>query len=350
MHELTRNYFPVGPDGPSDRLQRRVVDKYLKTASTSENAASARGFTLALGYLPGKLLAPKPVVLDSVINCLCKVARHSAKVGNEKDAETRRNALIALKLVCQTVGIDSSLRAKGKANGGSVGLVGLDSKRVAVVFEAFFLGLDDYNMDRRGDVGSWSRIEAMKGLEAITCLVVVQASNNSLPHFFDQAIALRTVGSLLKQLAEKLDNVRVEAGGCLERILGKSEPEIPFIPEKHRLREFLGLQKDNEDHKKGPCTVNCADASVTFPMVANAATLDVYFPFIVAGMVVSVGALTESVAKQSKAALLNLLKQSKGSERITELGNGKFSECWIFCSLVMITLEKATYFICLCHF
>ena len=319
LRDLTCNYFPVGPSGPSDRLQKRVVDKYLATANSSENPASTRGFSLALGHLPKKLLAPSSAVLDDVVSSLCKISRYDAKVGNEKDAETRRNALIALRRVCQTVGIASELRISQEE---AALKSGLDSKQVSMVFDAFFVGLDDYNVDRRGDVGSWCRIEAMKGLESMACLVVDQANKEFLLELFNPSISERIIGGLLKQFSEKLDNARVDAGNCLQRLLTKRDGEIPFIPEKQYLRECLGLlQPTDQEHSIQH--INWADASLTFPMVAKAASVDVYFPFIIAGMIISVGGLTESVAKQSNAALLQLSKQAKGSKRIIELGESK---------------------------
>ncbi|CAB9529076.1 Tubulin-specific chaperone D [Seminavis robusta] len=318
LRELTLNYFPVGPNGPSDRLQKRVVDRYLHTAKTCENPASTRGFALALGYLPAKLLAPSPLVLDSVITVLRKVARHNATVGGERDAATRRNALIALKRVCQTVGLEGNLRSSGG------GCVGLDCKLVDAVFETFLKGLVDYNMDRRGDVGSWCRIEAMNGLEAMAYLAVEQGSQESVPQLFSHDLAKKTVSGMLKQFCEKLDSVRVEAGGCLERILTKEDPRVPSIPEHEFLQRCFGLEQhegDAEESKQVVGTTNWADASVTFPMVAKASKVDEYFAAILSGMVISVGGLTESISKESSAALLQLAKEARGTPRITTLGN-----------------------------
>ena len=298
-----------------------MVDKYLATAQTSENPASTRGFTLAFGYLPAKLLAPSSAVLDSVVNCLCSVSRHDAKVGNEKDAETRRNSLIALRRVCQTVGLSGDL--KSRENSASIN-TGLNSTQVSTVFEAFFTGLEDYNVDRRGDVGSWARCESMKGLTTITCLVVDQASTESLPRLFNSSLSVRLIGGLLKQFSEKLDTVRVEAGRCLQSLLTKSNPEVPCISKKRLLQECLGLVDSNGDLRGCTQTTNWADASLTFPMVAKIATVETYFSPIVAGLVISVGGLTESVAKQSNAALLSLVRRGKGTKLISDLGNSKF--------------------------
>ena len=66
---LMRTYFPVGANGPSGRLQKRVIDKYVSIVDTEDNPAATRGYSLALGRLPKKLLAPNPQVLNVVLRC-----------------------------------------------------------------------------------------------------------------------------------------------------------------------------------------------------------------------------------------------------------------------------------------
>lgn len=303
--------------GPSERLQKRIVDKYTYTLRTCENPASTRGFALALGHLPRKLLSPSPGVLDTVVESLCRVSRYDAKVGSDKDAETRRNALIALRYVCQTtLGASSSFKKNEIGDWKN-----MNTRQIARAYDAFFAAVDDYNVDRRGDVGSWCRMEAMRGLEALTYLTVQnrQSHGGAIPTSFIASICPRVVAALLKQLSEKLDSARVEAGLCLYRILNRRNPEVPFIPRKSCLIGcFDTVGGCFSDHG-----LNWADASCTFPMVGAALEIPEFFPSIIAGMVISVGGLTESVAKYSKAALLSWTKNAKGGNGISDLGDGK---------------------------
>jgi tubulin-specific chaperone D len=300
-----------------------VVDNYLKKAQNGENPASTRGFSLALGYLPARLLAPSPLVLEAVVTTLSKVGRHTALVGKEKDAETRRNALIALRRVSQSVGLEATLRKSPVAKP-TTNATGLNSNLMSLVIEAFLRGLDDYNMDRRGDVGSWCRIESMKGLVAIACLVVEQAPPDVDCRVWNPTIATKVIACMLKQFSEKLDFVRVEAGACLERLLTQGDPGIPGIAEKQYLKQCLGLETKSDDIEvSNPGTSNWADAALTFPMVAKAAQAAVYFPAIMAGMVISVGGLTESISRESNRAFLQLAKEATGSPRILDLSNGR---------------------------
>jgi hypothetical protein len=304
-----RYYFPVTTNGPSDRLQKRVVDKYLKQVKTSINPAVTRGFAMALGYLPAKLLAPSETVLNLSLAILCKSSRPDAKVGTDKDAETRRNSLVALSRICKTVGVEVTTRENEC-------IIPLNEKQVGHVFAALFRGLDDYNKERRGDVGSMSRIVAMQGL---VDMALITTRKGSIGAFFSEEIATKIVGGLLKQLAEKLDAVRLEAGKCLIRILRQSDPPIPYIPKR---KELLVALKPGDGSKTDYEAINWADSSVTFPLVMKVAQIDKYFDFIISGLVISVGCLTQSVSKHASAVLLQWVKEATETG-IQRLGQGR---------------------------
>lgn len=79
------------------------------------NPASRRGYSLALGVLPRAFVVPK---LDEVINALIEAARIQVtyslfenlikkEASDQRDAETRRNAIQALSNFASNVGIIS---------------------------------------------------------------------------------------------------------------------------------------------------------------------------------------------------------------------------------------------------
>ena len=252
IRAFTRAYFPVGSSGPSARLQARLVDKYVQTLRTADVASATRGFCLALGALPRKLVI---VALQRVLEILVELSKPTRKIGDEPDAETRRNAINALIEVCATVG---------------VGADGLSCEQVRLVFGAFLDATEDYSTDKRGDIGSWSRIVAMHGLGELTRLSVEASSfvpqqldaqtavaasemmvpdatqrqkhmtpevqiavqralharhrlssqpNFSIEEFFTPEICELVICALLKQLSEKLDIVRKCAGEILQQLL-----------------------------------------------------------------------------------------------------------------------------------
>jgi tubulin-specific chaperone D len=311
LFHLMRTYFPVSGLGPSSRLQDRVVGKYTKMVQTNNNPAATRGFALALGCLPAKLLAPSSEVLDLSLSCLCGVAHPNARVGQDKDAETRRNALKSLLSISETV-------LMHEMNGDKGSVVRMTDKQVRYVFKSFCRSMEDYNRDQRGDVGSTCRIAAMDGLFRLATLT----SQN--PHFgfefLSQDRCLNIVGLLLKQLAEKLDFIRSEAARCLIGCLDPCSPIKRFLVKRSLLVEALTLP--NHRGIVTDIAPNWADASVTFPMVMKAAEIEEYFEYVISGMIVSVGCLTQSVCQLASAELLRWCRQAS-REKIDRLGHGK---------------------------
>lgn len=377
---LLTNYFPVSSKGPSERLQSRIVDKYISIVKTADNPAATRGFSLALGSLPGKLLAPREQVLDSVLDCLCNASRKDCLVGGEGDAETRRNAISSLVNVCKTVGI-CHVPDQNKTESDSAPVNPLTKQQTLRVFDALLDAMDDYNMDRRGDVGSWSRIAAMNGLETLAFLAV--RSSHSYPHssyeatpvsqssaeiesavptflerlalfpekavdvrslnaetvaksdgstIFEESLCLTILSALLKQLGEKLDAVRCQAGECLERLLNSNSPRLPFVPYRRMLIRALNLN--------GPAK-NWSNPALTFPLLFCAVNIEGFLEPILSGVVISVGGLTESVSKSSCAALFEWIRQlrnAKATQRIVQMGEGKVLALYVFYTWNIIAL------------
>ena len=363
-------HFPIGRNGPSDRLQDRVVDKYIGNVLGQDNPAATRGFALALGHLPPKLLAPNAKVLGSILECLIKTSNPVALVGGQGDAETRRNSIQSLVSVCEAVGLHSN-NDKDKE---STSHITLTPKQLHDVFQALLDATEDYNTDRRGDVGSWSRIAAMIGLEKLS-LLAAKGSTPKIPQFFSSQsksnvkpftlvpplcdrlsflesnitnkvkicvkdnipmrdvqetravnylftdeVCAKVIGALLKQLSEKLNAVRLQAGQCLERLLVSTNPLIPFVPCRKGIVAALELNEMSESSKK-----NWGNPSETFPLVMRVAALgvDAFFDNIMSGIVISCGGLTESVTKEATKSLLDYLRCLKSYASFSNVGDGK---------------------------
>jgi tubulin-specific chaperone D len=348
LYYLMRNYFPVGENGPSERLQKRVIQTYIEAVCTEDNPAVTRGFTLALGCLPSKLLSCDITTLDKVLVCLINSSNPSSLVGGQADAETRRNSIQSLIQICEEVGVGSTRKVASPC-------VALTKSQLVKVFHACFTAMDDYSTDRRGDVGSWTRLAAMTGLEKL-CYLAVRSSNMpqntaavSLSHscvtqmpslterfsklepissqsvqhedfnglelecFFDDVICNRVIGTFLKQLSEKLDLVRNHAGNCIYRLLTSNEPRIPFINSRDLLKEALDIDGGNK---------NWANPEETYTLLMKAINIDTFFDYIIDGIVISVGGLTESVTKYSTKALLEYfraLKMANASVKISKI-------------------------------
>ncbi|KAL4175352.1 hypothetical protein KRP22_000320 [Phytophthora ramorum] len=106
-------------------------------------------------------------------------------------------------------------------------------------------------------------------------------------------------GALAKQLAEKLDSMRMTAGNVLFRFLHSTSPRVDGIPDRFQLEKQIF---------PSTLTVNWSMAHDTFPLVVKMMDIPEFMEEVAAGLVVSVGGLTESVVKASKGALFGWMR------------------------------------------
>jgi hypothetical protein len=108
-----------------------------------------------------------------IIGALAKAATVIQASADERDPEARKNAVIGLVGAVQTAGVAGCFGEEKKSGGGGEGeeeekeVMGLNREQFGVVFDALVKCCDDYATDSRGDVGSWVREAAMKGLAAV---------------------------------------------------------------------------------------------------------------------------------------------------------------------------------------
>ena len=310
LEALMVSYFPVGTAGPSPRLQQRVVNKFIETIRTTENPAVARGYALALGHLPPKLICPSMDVLTSILDCLIQASRHNTLIGGENDAETRRNSLRSLVRISRQI-LHSSHQMDSQDDTTVCTVVRMDKCIFERVCTTFLSAMDDYRTDRRGDVGSWCRLVGMEGITELI-LAVASDERKKSKWIVSDVLVTTIVGGILKQLAEKLDYVRHRAGACIQELV--SSPQLFNIMASHS-ELVIALHRSQS-------TVQSAESrwmnpSHTFALVMNVILLTnttIYFECIVTGIVSSIGGLTEDVYKYSSSSLLQFMKQSS-SER-----------------------------------
>ena len=322
LEQLLKVYFPVGEKGPTDRLRTRVLEKFLQMVSKNRNPAATRGYALAVGYLPARLLAPTSLSLDKSIKVLSAASNPKAKVDGEGDAETRRNAITSIGRIVNTVVRSTMMSREPK----KYPVEPFTEGQCSVVVKSILLSLEDYNVDRRGDVGSWCRIAAM---EALTSLVLLcnDLSVDAKP-LFAALDGTKLVGKLTKQLAERLDAVRLRAGSCLQQILLENRSSFPAIIGKTELTTALEL-------KDGLIDYTWAEPKSVFRRVMAAALVNEgldeekdgngdlilypYYDYAIAGIVASVGGKAE--ATEATHALLTHAKEVRGTTTLTRLGD-----------------------------
>lgn len=375
LREFLFAHFSEG-ETPSERLQKLTVSKYVEGLQSETNVSVTRGYALAIGALPLRLLVQPAGRSDALIDALSQVCSPHHRVGAEYDAETSCNGVAAL------VEVAERLCDAGKLN----------PAQAQRCFSALLASVEDYNVDNRGDTGSWSRSLALKGLETLTYAIlrygqqpaqsnhvacsrgrateierlsapgsafvvqrvayspqstgwyalsgsdewVVQHSAGGpligvlADHDAGVAVALRNVardrisdvvGAVLKQLAEKLDAVREIAGGVLLRLLRRTAPlagsaaELELPDEDH----IVGAVAHATGHDRSSMppeqfeSINWSHPAHVYPVVCSLLDSPSCFETVLAGLVVSVGGLTETTAKGSARSLLDYCDRCRAS-------------------------------------
>ncbi|EFJ25897.1 hypothetical protein SELMODRAFT_413196 [Selaginella moellendorffii] len=246
------------------------------------NPARRRGSALALGSLPQEFLFP---LWKDVVDGLCSACLEENV--EERDPEARVNAVRGLRDVCNVLANSQSQFPDDF----SVAFVATLGGQVS---DCLFKALDDYAIDNRGDVGSWIREAAMEALETCTVLLCKLSDTQSL---VDERFAVRVFGGLIKQAAEKIDRIREAAGKTLQRMLHKQEFTIPCLPHRCELQQIFPSDE----------SLLWADPMVAYPRLVRLILFPAYRSYFVAGLIVSVGGISQTLGKVSLQALLDFL-------------------------------------------
>jgi hypothetical protein len=161
---------------------------------------------------------------------------------------------------------------------------------------------------------------------------------------------INITSAILKQLSEKLDAVRDAAGNIIERLL--ILPPTSYLnkmPYRDELCKYIIKVQDlinipsssvkvgvsiksdeikpieivRNSHRK----INWSQPLHVFPFVINSLNCPCYFQSIIAGLIVSIGGLTETVVKASTSSLLQFCHNKKSIKNHTILSN--FANCLI---------------------
>ena len=213
--------------------------------------------------------------------------------GTEKWAEGRRDALKALTSVGTK--LDKYI----------------SNELIHHIYDCFMISLEDYTVDRRGDVGAWVREAALTGIELFT-LKLLSSDSSKIP----PSIVGQFMPCLAQQAVEKIDRTRGHAGRIFHTILHAKSSEGNTVPGIRAREQLLEIFPEN-------CDVKWAVESETFPMFVKMLRLKEYSERMLLGLVVSVGGLTERLVKNSSQSLFN------------ELNSMSLEEIKLFCSNIL---------------
>lgn len=323
---------------PSERLQKLTVGKYLDGLVSEQNVAATRGYAMGLGALCSRLLLKPSGILSKVISTLARFADSTMRISGEYDAET-----------CKFC-IEAAIEIFEKVNHH----VDFDPSFTEKFLEIFLRGCEDYNVDKRGDTGSWSRIASLRAFERFVHSlhssvqsetlessfgVICESSMDENPYLclfgensvgrkaavemkwissdplrtpillsyrvrarFDSCSlnendANRMYSYILKQLSEKLNNVREVAGQVLSRVALHRKSylcwEIDIFVD-----ELLGKVHSNRE------LIDWTSPEQSFPLVCNSLVNQDIAVTVLEGLIVSIGGLTESISREATRAFL----------------------------------------------
>ena len=308
-------------EGNENIAQATLVEQYLVNdrlrimGQTMDEASSfsRRGSAYTLGIIPDVFITSSNwrAILTSLLEAT--VPEENPEL---RDAETRVDAVIASQnILCKLNAKCSNSLACEKDI-----ITISDLKDAAeLCLEAFLKGVEDYSVDKRGDVGSWVREASMRAfVEVLRCFQTISKSTDDSGVVVDEYETKCTtiLGVLLKQCGEKIDRTRTVAFENLYALLrGIDNDDNSVLVSK--ANEFESIQAcvpfDAED-----ISSEAGLQRVFSNCLTKAVQVSPYADYALSGWVASTGAVTESLAKAATTALLSLLSEDEDKVDLKE--------------------------------
>eukprot|EP01087_Luapelamoeba_hula_P025269 TRINITY_DN9952_c0_g1_i1.p1 TRINITY_DN9952_c0_g1~~TRINITY_DN9952_c0_g1_i1.p1 ORF type:complete len:1366 (-),score=225.40 TRINITY_DN9952_c0_g1_i1:17-4012(-) len=339
----TAEYF----EGASVSTIAAFVNKYvaaITTLSGTTNVALRRGYTPALGSVPGFFVnnhnrgistdsnphdtteskkekeqeqekAETEALADTsavaaISSSITDVLILNAAIETDKsaaDPESRRNATQALEQLADTFD-DNNVLVHGRK-----------------IYEALLKASDDYSIDNRGDVGSWVRNAALAALYKWTLRICFaqhrqqsqqsQQQQQALPDgapILTSELAQRFMSRLLRILGEKLDRLRQKAGHTLESILyptaGQPSGEDAAMIKQYFHPLLAGSWDALVTAFPKNAVANWAVSSDTFPRLVTLLRVGIYAEDVLTGIATAIGGVTRSISDDASNSLISELR------------------------------------------
>lgn len=253
-----------------------VINRYLDNLQSS-NQLVRIGFAQAIGYFPLFIICERVKdIIEALIKCT-EISESSLKW-----AESRKEAIHALIMVCQTLGVKEA-----------------DKWRIYIhnLYDCYLLALKEYTIDSRGDIGAWVREAAMTGLHMLTNLV----SQAKLFSVLNENLMANIIGGIAQQAVERIDGIRAQAGIVFSALI-HNDPLLPNIPYHAELKTIFPYDECKEN-------IEWRMESATFPRFIKMLSYPPYTMNLLRGIIFSVGGLSESLVKYSSVSLFSYLQE-----------------------------------------
>ena len=157
------------------------------------------------------------IQFNQILDCLEK----NAKVCKENDdPEKRKNAILGLQALVTEIGFCSEI---------------MREKEIERIFTILFQALNDYTMDKRGDIGSIVREATMSAIMAI----IERYSLDEKPQWkIGPELITKAIGLYLQQLSEKIDRIRLLSGSLLQKFFDYYD-HLFILPDHKQLKSIF---------------------------------------------------------------------------------------------------------------
>ena len=231
-----------------EERRNKTLNNFLEKLNTN-NENVRKGFSSVLGVLPGSFVRGRE---EDVLHALIRCSKVSD--ATEKWAEARRESVKGVgTLVCTC-------------------LPWLSADIIPHVYDCFLLSLEDYTLDRRGDIGAWVREAGMVGVEAVTLALLEAGGHKIQPSLIGQIMPY-----LVQQANEKIARTRGQAGKVFYSLLWASSAgsgqSLEGVP---RAEELRGIFPQNLD-------ITWTVESDTFPRFIRLLTMPEYVERLILG-------------------------------------------------------------------
>lgn len=286
------------------------ISKLIDRSVKDPNVDVTRGYNMIFGSLSRSvILCMQQKLLKTVMSNMVAHSRPN------EDAESRKYAVRSQIDMMITLGLES-----------------VDPAIIRDTLEQLYRAIEDYAVDKRGDVGSWVREEAMRSLNILIYQLFYKYDkgllNAIIPEENQTAFLIKFIGVILQQLMEKIDKIRQVAGQILQSFLITFQNDLPDFPEKDTLMVvFVYSDEGTEENTLDSAYLDTRgylgakfhykpwrNPNFVFPQVVSLFDSSNFAKYLFTGIVSSSGGLTESTVKSSLDVLIKYIANLKGQE------------------------------------
>lgn len=263
-----------------------LVVRYTAALNTDKEIQS-QGFSAALGYLTLPLVQGK---FDVVLPALIRATQITPETNTW--AQARQQAITSIIRLVDTVGIQKDGKESEQVCEGNLGSI----------YQALLRSLDDYTMDRRGDIGAWVREAAITALQTLTKMVLAKD-----PCLLSEEIVGEMMARVCQQAAERIDRTRKVAGTAFAALL-HSSPKLPHIPNVKEVESIF---------PKELCDgMNWASEKSTFNLFMQLVDFPAYRPRVLLGVTYAAGGISANLSRYTSEAVHSYLSARAEKEEV----------------------------------